>query len=273
MDAAASAHRKVELQSPEDFTYLLNNVRRAAAESISAAFPLADDGAEDALRARIEELVNDYIARTFALAAPNTSINGLPVPDALLPRETGKDHDDNNSNKNNPKRAKKGKKGKGKNSSNSTSAANQEDENVVYEPFDARLRDSIPDLLREEEDLLREIAALKRRVPAQAAARVGDALRAGVAADEAALATARERVADVDRDLKAKGRKRMLDHLEASSAEDGAAAAGVLQRNDDVAGSFEAAVEGLARLKRDMPATVARMERARAAGNYVIAGR
>ncbi|TLS24202.1 hypothetical protein PpBr36_08232 [Pyricularia pennisetigena] len=272
MDAGTSAHRKVELQSPEDFTYLLNNVRRAAAESIGAAFPLADDDAEDALRARIEELVDDYIARTFNLAAPNVSINGLPVPESLLPKEK------NGKGKEKGKKGSNGKKNKKKGSAAAAAAAKQEqeDENVVYEPFDARLRDRIPDLLREEEELLREIAALKRRVPAQAAARVGDALKAGVAADEAALAAARERVADVDRDLRQKGRKRMLDNLEGGVDDASPAAApaiGVLQRNHEVADSFGTAVEGLGRLKRDMPATVARMERARAAGSYVIAGR
>lgn len=57
------ANRKVELQSPEDLTYLITNVRRAAAEHIGAAFPPVegDDAAaeEDELRVRIEELVND----------------------------------------------------------------------------------------------------------------------------------------------------------------------------------------------------------------------
>lgn len=57
-----SAHRKIELQSPEDLTYLINNVRRAAAEHVGAAFPPVegDDAAEeDELRVRIEGLVND----------------------------------------------------------------------------------------------------------------------------------------------------------------------------------------------------------------------
>ena len=59
MDASA-AYRKIELQSAEDFTYLINNVRRAAADSINAAFPPVEstDG-HDELRVRIEELVND----------------------------------------------------------------------------------------------------------------------------------------------------------------------------------------------------------------------
>lgn len=56
------ANRKIELQSPEDLTYLINNVRRAAAEHLGAAFPPvegADDVEEDELRVRIERLVND----------------------------------------------------------------------------------------------------------------------------------------------------------------------------------------------------------------------
>lgn len=55
------ANRKIELQSPEDLTYLINNVRRAAAEHITAAFPPVDDadGEEDELRVRIEQLVEE----------------------------------------------------------------------------------------------------------------------------------------------------------------------------------------------------------------------
>jgi hypothetical protein len=60
MDPAA--HRRIELQAPEDLTYLVENVRRAAADAINAAFPPVDnplDGQEDELRNRIEQLVND----------------------------------------------------------------------------------------------------------------------------------------------------------------------------------------------------------------------
>lgn len=61
---AAQAHRKIELQAPEDLSYLVANVRRAAAARIDEAFPPVDgDGAahgeEDELRTRIEELVNE----------------------------------------------------------------------------------------------------------------------------------------------------------------------------------------------------------------------
>lgn len=43
-----------------------------------------------------------------------------------------------------------------------------------------------------------------------------------------------------------------------------------LQRQEGVEGSFKTAVQGLNRLKRDMPAVVAKMERARVAGEYVV---
>lgn len=64
-NAMDGVHRKIELQSPEDLTFLINNVRRAAEEHINAAFPPVDDGQDDAaaggdeLRVRIEKLVAD----------------------------------------------------------------------------------------------------------------------------------------------------------------------------------------------------------------------
>lgn len=55
MDSA----RKIELQAPEDLAYLVANVRRAATARIDEAFPPVDDSAEDELRTRIEEHVNE----------------------------------------------------------------------------------------------------------------------------------------------------------------------------------------------------------------------
>lgn len=46
-----------------------------------------------------------------------------------------------------------------------------------------------------------------------------------------------------------------------------------LERQEDVEMSFGDAVRGLGRLKREMPAVVARMERARKAGEYVVTER
>lgn len=46
-----------------------------------------------------------------------------------------------------------------------------------------------------------------------------------------------------------------------------------LGRQDDIERGYESAVKGLGRLKREMPAVVARMERARDAGQYVVTER
>lgn len=75
----AAYHRKIELQSTEDFAYLANNVRRATAESLAAAFPPVEDAEDktgsskarakgrkkasaneaDDLHTRVEALVNE----------------------------------------------------------------------------------------------------------------------------------------------------------------------------------------------------------------------
>lgn len=47
-----------------------------------------------------------------------------------------------------------------------------------------------------------------------------------------------------------------------------------LERQEDVEAAFRRAVDGLGKLKRDMPSVVARMQRAKDAGEYVmVAGR
>lgn len=54
------AHRKVELQSPLDLQYLIANVQRAAREKLDRHLPpdAAPEG-EDAMRTRVEELVDE----------------------------------------------------------------------------------------------------------------------------------------------------------------------------------------------------------------------
>lgn len=82
------ANRKIELQSPEDLTFLINNVRRAAAEHIGAAFPPVegDDVEEDELRIRIEHLVNDvrYLF-PVSLSSEWKTIRALHLPCARPP--------------------------------------------------------------------------------------------------------------------------------------------------------------------------------------------
>lgn len=92
---------------------------------------------------------------------------------------------------------------------------------------------------------------MKRSVPAKAAAEqaahVGDAMKR----DEEMVEVRKREVA-----LEAGGEAGLqVDRLE---------------RQDGVEMGFRGAVEALGRLKRDMPSVVAKMERARVAGEYVL---
>ncbi|KAH8903271.1 hypothetical protein BR93DRAFT_953362 [Coniochaeta sp. PMI_546] len=261
----STAHRKIELQSAEDFSYLIANVRRAAAEHINAAFPpvepsssssssAAQAGGDDELRVQIETLVDEYITRTFTLAAPNLTINGLPV------RDPGPFLSGGNGG---------GAEGK---------AADQPEEQ--HEPFDGRKRDRVEDLSRQEEDLLRDIAALKRKVPGAAAAGWAERVRSGIVEDEKILQQRREELVRLvgeggwDEENRARGRRSAVP-----GGEEGKSRSGVLgdfktlERQEAVERTFGGAVEMLGRLKGDMPATVAKMERARVAGEYVVTER
>jgi kinetochor protein Mis14/NSL1 len=133
----------------------------------------------------------------------------------------------------------------------------------VFAPFDARARARVEDLTREEEDLLRDIAALKKSVPGAAATAWADACRASVRADEDALAAAVERARADDDDAAAAAQNQQQQQQQRLTVSK-------LERQDEVESSYGRAVDGLARLKREMPAVVARMERARAAGSYAV---
>ncbi|EME80868.1 uncharacterized protein MYCFIDRAFT_46462 [Pseudocercospora fijiensis CIRAD86] len=76
--ATESAHRKIELQSPADLTYLIANVSKAAREKLDKHLPPdATPEGEDAMRKRVEQLVDEYIHQTFAAAKDSITINGM----------------------------------------------------------------------------------------------------------------------------------------------------------------------------------------------------
>lgn len=151
----------------------------------------------------------------------------------------------------------------------------QPEEVVQYEAFDARKRARVEELAREEEDLMREIAALKRRVPAATAKGFAEGFWEGVRADEEAVGRAREvAVAAVGgRSDGDGGQEEKEDVQKSSKAKAMLNGIGPLERQADVEAGYEGVVDTLGRLKRDMPATVAKMERARVAGEYVVTER
>lgn len=155
---------------------------------------------------------------------------------------------------------------------------------VQYESFDARKRARVEELAREEEDLMREIAALKRRVPAAAAKGFTEGFWEGVRADEEALGRAREvaaatAAADVGGDGPEEEEGEEQEEEEEEGGKKGSKSKlilggmGPLERQADVEAGYGGVVETLGRMKREMPATVAKMERARVAGEYVVTER
>lgn len=160
---------------------------------------------------------SQYITKTFTLAAPNLAINGLDIDPAPYLSETTPSE-------------------------------------PVYEPFDERKHQRVLDLAREEEDLLAEIATLKRNVPSRVAASVSENVREGMRADDVAVEERSEAVLNVDEGEVTRG-------MEVSGV------------GEDGEERWGGAVGGLGRLKREMAAVVARMERARIAGEYVVTQR
>lgn len=90
-------------------------------------------------------------------------------------------------------------------------------------------------------------------MPARAAAEHAEALRESLRRDDEAMREVGERLggAGASEDVKLEG-------------------LGPLERQDGVESEFRGAVEVLGRLKTDMSAVVAKMERARVAGKYVV---
>lgn len=129
---------------------------------------------------------------------------------------------------------------------------------TTYEPFDARKRQRVAELITQEEKLLEEVASLKRAVPSRAAAVYSEKLRDGLKADEEALTERRTKVeAEGDEHEAGDGGRRWLQGV------------GPLERQEAVEREYKGAVEVLAKLKTDMAAMLAKMERARVAGEYV----
>ncbi|KAA6408806.1 MAG: hypothetical protein FRX48_07150 [Lasallia pustulata] len=55
-------HRKIDLQSPSDLTYLLSNIHAAAQQKLDQAIPpsAAPNGEDDAFRTKVEHLVHQH---------------------------------------------------------------------------------------------------------------------------------------------------------------------------------------------------------------------
>ena len=153
MSSSVSEHqRKIELQSPQDLTYLIDNVRTAAQQQIDLHLPPQDD--DDTFRTQVNEHVQQYVDSTWKMALPSLSINGLDAsPNVLAPNNT----EDANLNE------------------------------ADYEPFDTRLAQRLRDLYATLEEETTAIAGLRREAPRKAANAYMEALNEAINADDREL--------------------------------------------------------------------------------------
>jgi kinetochor protein Mis14/NSL1 len=120
-----------------------------------------------------------------------------------------------------------------------------------HEPFNPKLWEKAKELARQEEDLIEEIAALRRKMPGVAVEGVKSWFKEGMEADEEAL---RER----------------LDSAGEKEEPKAVLGVGKLERQEDVEKAWERGVDGLGRLKRTMPEMVAKKEKAERVEEYVL---
>lgn len=195
-----------------------------------------------------------YISQTFTLAAPNLSINGFDLDAKTFPAVYLASPNNNTTNV-------------------------APEEIIQYEPFDARKRARVEELAREEEDLMREIAKLKKTVPAATARQYAETFWSGLQSDKEAFEAAAAKVStseeaeEVGEEEEEEEGNQKKTTKKKSKKKDLLAGLGQVERRDDVEKGYRGVVDTLGRLKREMPATVAKMERARVAGEYVVTER
>ncbi|EXJ94715.1 hypothetical protein A1O1_03112 [Capronia coronata CBS 617.96] len=212
-----SHHRKIELQSPADLTYLQANLVASAKEKLDLHFPLSaaqnggaghaqpatvisldgvDSSAsaiasangsngqtpavaatvgaaqrqeqEDPLRARVRQLVDSFMARTWEGASKNITVNGMDAasfPLLTSTTTTTTTSTDINAHSTGPQEEREGI-------------------NFVYEAYDTRLQAKVAGLYGELETLTAQVSRLRRTAPKQGADEYRNRLMAQLAEEE-----------------------------------------------------------------------------------------
>ncbi|KAL9042922.1 MAG: hypothetical protein Q9180_000245 [Flavoplaca navasiana] len=134
-----SHHRKIDLQSPADLTYLHTNIKHSAQQKLDLAIPVSAIPANDpndSFRPQVQQLIHDYITQTLTLALPSLAINGLDAETSMLVDDKGNESIEDESN---------------------------------YEPYDPRLAERLRTLYRQLEWEHTRVAELRREAPGAAA--------------------------------------------------------------------------------------------------------
>ncbi|KAI9707119.1 MAG: hypothetical protein M1836_000079 [Candelina mexicana] len=128
-----SGHRKIELQSPLDLTYLQSNISRSARAKLDLNLPPLQSSDEDKLRTKVEELVDE-----------NIIINGLDASSSsILDASTQNAHHQQQQQ--------------------------QTSEIEEFEPYDSRLATRVQTLYSTLESETLRLTQLRRSAPATAA--------------------------------------------------------------------------------------------------------
>ncbi|KAJ5795714.1 uncharacterized protein N7518_004254 [Penicillium psychrosexuale] len=135
---AAPHYRKVELQSPADFTYLYANTVALSRRKLDLYFPpsATDNDTPDPMRERVRELIDEYINQTFESASTSISINGIDSTSPQFPFPA---------------------------------AFTAPTEQIEYEPYDTELASRVTSLYAQLESLNTTVAQQRRDAPRRAA--------------------------------------------------------------------------------------------------------
>ncbi|KAJ4375261.1 hypothetical protein N0V83_002347 [Neocucurbitaria cava] len=217
-----TAHRKIELQSPSDLTFLTSQIRTAARQKLDLHLPPVSSESPnepDELRKHVEDLVDAFVAQVLNAMRHNISINGIDVVAAAARGEGD---------------------GNGEGMESMEGVVISEDgesqvEKEDFEPFNDKLRGKLSATVQKRDALIAKISAHRRGTPAAAA----EKWKALFEAESQALAAGEDN---------AQGEDVVVD-LEA------------MKRADEVQRNWERAVEGLGKLNKGLPETRARLER------------
>ncbi|KAF9889159.1 hypothetical protein FE257_007648 [Aspergillus nanangensis] len=147
-------HRKIELQSPADFTYLYANTVALSRQKLDLHLPPSanpENDGPDPMRERVRELVDEFILRSFGSASTSISINGLDSTSPQFPFPA---------------------------------AFTAPAETVEYEPYDSRLASRVTSLYAQLESLNTTVAQLRRDAPRRAAEAYSEQLKKALEEDD-----------------------------------------------------------------------------------------
>lgn len=143
-----SEHRKIELQSPADLTYLTSQIRTAAQQKLDLHLPPHPNSSEpDELRKQVQDMVEQFVAHVLSGMKHNISINGIDVV------------------------KKESEAGEGGDKMEGVEVADGVVEVEEFEPFDEKLRSQLSAAIQKRDNLVSKISQHRRTTPALAARR------------------------------------------------------------------------------------------------------